>query len=59
MNKRVNSICLRLSRESALEAKAKMLEGGITPGELARDDEEVYFDERTRENIRKNQLLQL
>jgi transcription elongation factor S-II len=36
-----------------------MLAGAITPKELAHDDEELYFDEKTRENIKKNQLAQL
>ena len=36
-----------------------MLRGEVTARELALDDEEVYFDERAREIIRKNQLAQL
>lgn len=36
-----------------------MLRGEVSPRELALDDEEVYFDERAREIIRKNQLAQL
>ena len=59
MSKRVSSISVRLGRESAGEAKSKMLEGSITAAELARDDEELYFDEKTRGSIRKNQLLKL
>ena len=59
LNTRINSICLRLGRESTAEAKSKMLQGEIGSKELAKDDDEVYFDEKTKENIRKNQLLQL
>lgn len=55
----MNSICHRLSRASAGEAKAKMLGGEITPLQLAKDSEETYFDQKTRDIIRKNQLAQL
>lgn len=36
-----------------------MLANEITPYQLALDNEETYFDEKTREVIRKNQLAQL
>ena len=36
-----------------------MMAGEVSSKELADDDEEVYFDEKTKENIKKNQLLQL
>lgn len=36
-----------------------MLRGEITPRQLAEDDDEIYFDEKTREAIKKNQLAQL
>lgn len=58
-NKRINSICLRLARESSKEAKLKMLAAKISPLELAKDNEEIYFDEKTKETIKKNQLAQL
>ena len=32
-----------------------MLNDEITPAELATDDEELYFDEKTRENIKRIQ----
>jgi hypothetical protein len=36
-----------------------MLEKKITPLQLAKDNEETYFDEKTREIIRRNQMAQL
>lgn len=59
LNKRLNSICHRLGRPSAAEAKAKMLAGEISPLQLAKDNEETYFDQKTRDIIRKNQMAQL
>lgn len=36
-----------------------MLAAKISPLELAKDNEEIYFDEKTKETIKKNQLAQL
>ena len=36
-----------------------MLNGEITPKELSNDDEELYFDQKTKDNIRKIQMEEL
>lgn len=55
MNKKVLSISNRLSRESSRESKERLLKGEITAFDLAKDDEELYFDQKTRDNIAKIQ----
>lgn len=55
MNKKVISICTRLARESSKESKEKMLTGEITPKDLSNDNEETYFDQKTKDNIKRIQ----
>jgi hypothetical protein len=43
LNKRVKSISARLAKESSRESKIRMLSGEITPKELYKDDDELYF----------------
>ncbi len=33
-----------------------MLSGDITPRDLSNDDEEMYFDQKTKDNIKKIQM---
>jgi hypothetical protein len=56
LNKRVQSICNRLAKESSTECKGKMLKGEISPKELSNDDEEMYFDQKMKDHIRRMQL---
>lgn len=56
LNKRVQSICNRLAKESSAECKGKMLKGEISPKELSNDDEEMYFDQKMKDHIRRMQL---
>lgn len=37
----------------------RMLAGEITPKELSNDDDELYFSQKTRDNIKKIQMEQL
>lgn len=55
----MNSISVRLAREGSLQSKERMLRGEIPPSEVARDDEELYLDEKAKEEIKKFQREQL
>lgn len=52
INKRINSICLHLARNGSVESKKRMLKGEITSQMVAKDEDEIYFDEKTRQHIR-------
>lgn len=44
-NKRVDSICMHLSKDGSIKAKLEMLEGKKTPKQVAENDESAYRDE--------------
>jgi len=36
-----------------------MLKGEITPKELSKDDEEIYFSQKTKDNIKRIQMEEI
>lgn len=43
--KKVDSICMHLSKDGSIKAKLEMLEGKKTPKQVAENDESAYKDE--------------
>ena len=50
-NKRVDSICMHLSKDGSIKAKQEMLEGKKSSKLVAEDNESAYRDEETQRRI--------